>query len=62
MCEAITSEVGATLILFAAGVFVFVLFIASYSQRSTWLAICSMSISMALVLGCLFLSTVHDSS
>src|SRR6516225_3135480 len=62
MCEAITSEVGATLILFAAGVFVFVLFIASYSQRSTWLAICSMSMSMALVLGYLSLSTVHDSS
>jgi hypothetical protein len=62
MCEATTSEVGATLILFAAGVFVFVLFIASYSQSSTWLAICSMSSSMALVLGCLFLSTVHDSS
>jgi spore germination cell wall hydrolase CwlJ-like protein len=48
--------------LFAAGVFVFVLFVASYSQRSTWLALCSMSMSMALVVGCLFLSTVHDHS
>jgi len=45
---------------FAAGIFVFVLFVASYSQRSTWLALCSMSLSMALVLGCLFISTVHN--
>ena len=48
--------------LFVAGVFVFVLFVASYSQRSTWLALCSMSMSMAVVFGCLFLSTVHDHS
>ena len=47
---------------FAAGVVVFVLFVASYSRRSTWLALCSMSMSMALVFGCLFLSTVHDHS
>jgi spore germination cell wall hydrolase CwlJ-like protein len=52
--------VGDTLILFAAGTFVFVLFVASYSQRSTWLAICSTSMSMTLVLGCLFGSTFHD--
>ena len=48
--------------LFAAGVIVFVLFVASYSRRSTWLALCSMSMSMALVFGCLFLSTVYDHS
>jgi N-acetylmuramoyl-L-alanine amidase len=48
--------------LFAAGAVVFVLFVASYSQRSTWLALCSMSMSMAVVFGCLFLSTVHDHS
>lgn len=48
--------------LFAAGAVVFVLFVASYSRRSTWLALCSMSMSMALVFGCLFLSTVHDHS
>ena len=48
--------------LLAAGAVVFVLFVASYSQRSTWLALCSMSMSMALVFGCLFLSTVHDHS
>jgi spore germination cell wall hydrolase CwlJ-like protein len=52
--------VGATLILFAAGIFVFVLFVASYSQRSTWLPISSTSMSMALVLGCVFGSTFHD--
>jgi spore germination cell wall hydrolase CwlJ-like protein len=48
--------------LFAAGVVVFVLFVASYSRRDAWLALCSMPMSMALVLGCLFLSTVHDHS
>lgn len=48
------------MILFAAGIFVFVLFVASYSQRSTWLPICSTSMSMALVLGCLFGSTFRD--
>lgn len=48
--------------LFAAGVFVFVLFVASYSRRGTWLVLCSMSMSMALVFGCLFLSMVHDHS
>jgi spore germination cell wall hydrolase CwlJ-like protein len=48
--------------LFAAGVVVFVLFVASYSRRSTWLALGSMSMSMALVFGCLFLSTVRDHS
>jgi hypothetical protein len=46
--------------LFVAGAVVFVLFVASYSQRNTWLALCSMSMSMALVLGCLFISIVHD--
>src|SRR4029453_8662902 len=56
------SETGATLSLFAAGVVVFVLFVASYSRRDTWLALCSMPMSMALVLGCLFLSTAHDHS
>ena len=51
---------GATLSLVTAGAIVFVLFVASYSRRSTWLALCSMSVSMAVVFGCLFLSTVHD--
>jgi hypothetical protein len=60
IAQAITIEVGATLSLFAAGAVVFVLFVASYSQRSTWLALCSMSMSLASVFGCLFLSTVHD--
>ena len=48
--------------LFAAGVVVFILFVASYSRRGTWLVLCSMSMSMALVFGCLFLLTVHDHS
>jgi spore germination cell wall hydrolase CwlJ-like protein len=46
--------------LFAAGVVVFVLFVASYGQRGSWLALCSVSVSIASVFGCLFLSTVHD--
>ena len=45
--------------LFAAVAVVFVLFVASYSQRGSWLALGSVSMSMALI-GCLFLSTVHD--
>src|SRR5690348_3177931 len=48
--------------LFAAGIFVFVLFVASYSPRGTCLALCSKSMSMTLVLGCLLISTVHDYS
>jgi spore germination cell wall hydrolase CwlJ-like protein len=60
MRKAITTEVGATLSLFAAGVVVFVLFVVSYSPRGSWLALCSMSMSIASVFGCLFLSTVHD--
>ena len=49
------------MIPFAAGV-VFALLVASYSRRSTRLALCSMSMamSMALVFSCFFLSTVHD--
>ena len=58
--QAITTEVGATLSLVTAGAVVFALFVASYSRRSTWLTLCSMSVSMAVVFGCLFLSTVHD--
>jgi hypothetical protein len=54
--------VGAALIPFAAGIFVFVLFVASYCQRSAWLPLCSTSMSIALVLGCLFGSTFHDQS
>jgi spore germination cell wall hydrolase CwlJ-like protein len=46
--------------LFAAGAVVFVLFVASYSQRGSWLALCSVSMSIASVFGCLFLSTVND--
>ena len=62
MRKGLTTEVGGMLSLFAAGVVVFVLFVASYSRRGTWLVLCSMSMSMALGFGCLFLSTVHDHS
>lgn len=53
---------GETLSLFAAGVALFALFIASYSRRGTWLALGSMAMSMALLFGCLFLVTAHDPS
>lgn len=53
---------GDTLSLFAAGIVLFALFIASYSRRSTWLALGSMAMSMAVLFGCLFLATVHDQS
>jgi hypothetical protein len=48
--------------LFAAGVALLALFIASYSRRSTWLALGSMAMSMAVLFGCLFLATAHDPS
>lgn len=53
---------GITLSLFAAGVVLFALLIASYSRRRTWLALGSMAMSMALLFGCLFLVTSHDRS
>jgi hypothetical protein len=59
-CASNNDQVGATLSLVTAGAIVFVLFVASYSRCSTWVALCSMSVSMAVVFGCLFLSTVHD--
>jgi hypothetical protein len=46
--------------LFAVGVALFALFIASYSRRYAWIALSSMTMSMALLFGCLFLATVHD--
>jgi hypothetical protein len=48
--------------LFAAGIVLFVLLIASYSGRGTWIALGSMTMSMALMFGCLFLVTSHDRS
>jgi len=54
--------VGDTLSLFAAGVALLALFIASYSRRSTWIALGSIAMSMALLFGCLFLATIHDRS
>ena len=53
---------GDTLSLFAAGVALFVLLIASYTGRGTWLALGSMAMSMAVLFGCLFLATTHDPS
>jgi hypothetical protein len=55
-----TTDVGDTLSLFAVGVALFALFIASYSRRHTWIALGSMMMSMALLFGCLLLVTVHD--
>lgn len=46
--------------LFAAGVVLLALFIASYSRRSTWVALGSMAMSMVALAGFLFLATIHD--
>ncbi len=47
--------------LLAAGIAVFVLLLASYSTRNTWIALGSMAISMAALLGFLFLYTAPES-
>lgn len=48
--------------LFAAGVAILALLFASYSRRSTWVALCSMAMSMAALIGFLFLSTTQNPS
>jgi hypothetical protein len=47
--------------LLAAGIVVFALLLASYSTRNTWIALGSIAISMAALLGFLFLYTAPDS-
>jgi hypothetical protein len=54
--------VGDTLSLFAAGAALLALLIASYSRRSTWIVLGSTTMSMAALVGCLFLSTIQDPS
>jgi hypothetical protein len=44
----------------AAGIILFVLLVASYSRRGPWIAFGSMAFSMTLLIGCLFLATIHD--
>jgi len=46
--------------LIAVGGIIFALFVATYCQRSSWLALGSMTVSMAVLFGCLFLVTIHD--
>jgi hypothetical protein len=46
--------------LIAVGAIIFVLLVATYSRRNTWLALGSMMLSMTVLFGCLFLVTVHD--
>lgn len=53
---------GDTLGLFAAGIVLLALFIASYTRRSTWLALGSMALSMAALAACLFFVTIHAPS
>jgi hypothetical protein len=52
--------VGDTLSLFAAGVVLFILLIASYTGRSTWIALGSTALSVAMFAGLLVFATVHD--
>ena len=53
---------GDTLGLFAAGIVLLLLLIASYSRRGTWLALGSMALSIAVVAACLLLVAIHDPS
>ena len=53
---------GDTLGLFAAGIVLLLLLIASYSRRGTWLALGSMALSIAVVAACLFLVAICDPS
>ncbi len=48
--------------LFAAGAALLALLFASYSRRSTWLALGSTTLSMAALIGCLFVVTSQDQS
>jgi hypothetical protein len=48
--------------LFAAGIVLFVLLIASYSGRGAWIALGSMALSATLLFGCLFLVSSQDRS
>jgi hypothetical protein len=54
--------VGDTLSLFAAGAALLALLFASYSRRSTWLALGSTAMSMAALVGLLFVMTSPDQS
>jgi hypothetical protein len=47
--------------LLAAGIVVFALLLASYSTRNTWIALGSMAISIAALVGFLFLYTAPES-
>lgn len=51
---------GDTLSLFAVGIALFALFVASYCQRGTWITLGSTTLTMALLFGCLVLVTAHD--
>jgi hypothetical protein len=48
--------------LFAAGVALLALLFASYSRRSTWIALGSTTMSMVAFVGALFLATLQDPS
>ena len=48
--------------LFAAGVALLVLLILSYGGRGTWIACCSTALSVAALVGGVFLSTLDDPS
>lgn len=53
---------GNTLSLFATGVVLLALFIASYSRRGTWVALGSTALSAAMFVGLLFFATLHEPS
>ena len=46
--------------LLAAGIVLFVLLIASYGGRNSWIALGSIAMSMGLLFGCLLFAIIHD--
>jgi hypothetical protein len=55
-------NLGHTLDLLVAGIVLVLLFVATYSQRRTWVTLGSTALSIVLVAGCVFFSTAQGPS
>jgi hypothetical protein len=55
-------NLGHTLDLLVAGIVLVLLFVATYSQRRTWITLGSTALSIVLVAGCVFFSTAQGPS
>jgi len=56
------TDVGHTLDLLVAGIVLLLLFVATYSQRRTWITLGSTALSIVLIAGCVFFLTAQGSS